>query len=162
VQAAFDLARGVRVPAGDYRFVDTWVEGEGGGRRALLGKIRAGGGDFYGGQRRYLRITPSWRPSPMLSFETAYEINDVELPQGAFTSHVVNARMNVNVSNRWLTTTLAQYDSTARRTQLYVRLNYIYRPGDDIFVVFNQSRDRILGGQPDRSLMVKMTYSVDF
>lgn len=162
VQAPFDLARGVRVPAGDYRFVDTWVEGEGGGRRAVLGKIRAGGGEFYGGQRRYLRITPTWRLSPMLSFETAYEINDVELPQGSFTSHVVNARMNLNFSNRWLTTTLAQYDSVAQRNQFYVRLNYIYRPGDDIFVVFNQSRDRILGSEPDRSVMVKMTYSIDF
>ena len=164
VQAPFEIARGVFVPAGDYRFVDLWVEGEGGGRRPLLGKVRAGGGDFYGGQRRYLRLTPSWRPSPMLSFETAYELNDVELPQGAFTSHVVNARMNLNFSNRWLTTTLAQYDSTARRNQVYVRLNYIYRPGDDLFIVFNQTRDRSLGlrGQPDRSLMVKMTYSVDF
>jgi hypothetical protein len=162
VQEAFELARGVTVPAGDYRFVDTWVEGEGGGKRALLGKIRVGGGDFYGGQRRYLRITPAWRPSPIVSFETAYELNDVELPQGAFTSHVVNARMNLNFSNRWLTTTLAQYDSTARRNQVYVRLNYIYRPGDDLFVVFNQSHDRILGGQPDRSIMLKLTYSVDF
>ena len=162
VQAPFELARDVVVPAGDYRFVDTWVEGEGGGRRALLGKIRVGGGDFYGGQRRYLRLTPSWRPSPTLSFETAYELNDVELPQGSFTSHVVNARMNLNFSNRWLTTTLAQYDSTARRNQLYVRLNYIYRPGDDIFVVFNQARDRVLGGEPDRSIMLKMTYSIDF
>jgi len=88
----------------------------------------------------------------------------VELPQGAFTSHVVNARMNLNLSNRWLTTTLAQHDSTARRSQVYVRLNYIYRPGDDIFVVFNQSRDRLLSlsGKPDRSIMLKMTYSVDF
>jgi hypothetical protein len=164
VEARFEIAPGISVPAGDYRFVDTWVEGEGSGKRPLLGKVRAGGGNFYGGTRRYVRFTPSWRPSPFVSFETAYEINDVELPQGAFTSHVVNARMNLNLSNRWLTTTLAQHDSTARRSQVYVRLNYIYRPGDDIFVVFNQSRDRLLSlsGKPDRSIMLKMTYSVDF
>ena len=98
----------------------------------------------------------------MLSFETGYEVNAVELPQGSFTSHVVNARMNLNFSNRWLTTTVAQYDSVTTRSQLYVRLNYIYRPGDDFFVVFNQSRDRTLGGDPDRSLMVKLTHSFDF
>lgn len=164
VEAPFEISPGIRVPAGDYHFVDTWAEGEGGGRRALLGKIRVGGGGFYGGQRRYVRFTPAWRPSPVLSFETSYEFNDVELPQGAFTSHVVNARTNVNFSNRWLTTSVAQYDSASRRTLYYVRLNYIYRPGDDLFVVFNESRDRALGirAQPDRSVMVKMTYSIDF
>jgi hypothetical protein len=164
VQAPFEISPGITVPPGDYRFVDTWIEGEGGGKRALLGKVRAGGGDFYGGQRRYIRFTPAWRPTRVLSFEPAYELNDVELPQGSFRSHVVNARMNLNLSNRWLTTTLAQYDSTARRSQVYVRLNYIYRPGDDVFIVFNQSRDRGQGlrGQPDRSLMLKMTYSLDF
>lgn len=164
VQESFEISPGVMVPAGDYNFTDTWAEAEGGGRRPLLGKIRAGAGGFYGGERRYVRFTPSWRPSPLLSFETSYEINDVELPQGDFTSHVVNARMNLNLSNRWLTTTLAQYDSTSRRNLLYVRLNYIYRPGDDLFIVFNQSHDRGVRqrGDPDRSLMVKMTYSIDF
>ena len=50
------------------------------------------------------------------------------------------------------------------RNVLYVRLNYIYRPGDDLFVVFNQSQQEVPGArnQPDRSLMVKMTYSLDF
>ncbi|MBA2306309.1 MAG: carbohydrate binding family 9 domain-containing protein [Acidobacteria bacterium] len=164
VEAPFEIAPGIIVPAADYHFVDTWVEGEGGGKRPLLGKVRVGGGGFYGGQRRYVRFTPAWRPSRMLSFEPAYEINDVELPQGSFRSHVVNARMNLNLSNRWLTTTLVQYDNTARRSQYYARLNYIYRPGDDIFIVFNQSRERVPGlrGKPDRSLMLKMTYSLDF
>jgi hypothetical protein len=164
VQTAFEIAPGVTLPAGDYRFAEVWGEGEGGGKRPLLGKLRAGGGQFYGGTRRYVRFTPAWRPSRHLSFEPAYEVNHVDLPQGSFTSHVVNARMNLNISNRWLTTTLAQYDSTARRNQVYVRLNYIYRPGDDVFIVFNQSRERTVGlnADPDRSIMVKMTYSIDF
>ena len=121
-----------------------------------------GAGDFYGGTRNYVQMTPAWRPSAHLSFETAYEFNDVELPQGAFTTHVVNARMNVNLSNRWLTTTLVQYDTASKRQVLYVRLNYIYRPGDDLFVVFNQSRQEGSRNEPDRSLMIKLTYSLDF
>ncbi|HVL69730.1 MAG TPA: DUF5916 domain-containing protein [Vicinamibacterales bacterium] len=164
VRRPFEIARGVVVPAGDHEYVDAWAEGESSSKRPLLARLRVGGGDFYGGQRRYLRFTPAWRPSPLLSFETAYEINDVELPQGAFVSHVVNGRMNLNFSNRWLTTTVAQYDSGARRHLTYMRLNYIYRPGDDIFVVFTQTHERGLGrgGRPDRTVMLKMTYSLDF
>jgi hypothetical protein len=93
-----------------------------------------------------------------------YEWNDVDLREGAFKTHLVNARVNVNLSNRWLTTTVAQYDSASRRNLLYMRLNYIYRPGDDLFVVYSQS-DRTGSGvntRPDRTLMVKLTYSIDF
>ena len=112
----------------------------------------------------YVRLGPSWRPSSLLSFEAAYELNDVELPQGAFTTHVLNARINVNFSNRWLTTTVAQYDSASKRDVVFVRLNYIFRPGDDLFVVYNRSSLRGTGrlDRPDHSLMLKLTYSVDF
>ena len=137
--AVRDRARRDGVRAGDYHFVDMWGEGETSGKRTWSARLRAGGGDFYGGTRvRSADARPGGRRR-RLSFEAAYEFNDVDLPQGAFTTHVVNARMNVNLSNRWLTTTLPS--TTARRsgTSLYVRLNYIYRPGDDLFVVFNQS-----------------------
>jgi hypothetical protein len=164
LDSPFEISSGIFVPPGDYNFLDTFVEAESSGKRAFVGRVRVGGGDFYGGSRRYVRLGPSWRPSSLLSFETAYEFNDVELPQGGFTTHVVNARMNVNLSNRWLTTTLAQYDSASNRNALFVRLNYIYRPGDDLFIVYNQSRLSGGGGrdEADRSLMIKLTYSLDF
>ena len=116
VDAPFEIATGIFVPPGDYQFLDTWGEAETSGKRKVGGRFRVGGGDFYGGTRQYCaddarrggrRRTCRSRP--------AYEFNDVDLPQGAFTTHVVNARMNVNLSNRWLTTTLAQYDSASQR-----------------------------------------------
>ena len=164
VDRSFEIATGIFVPPGDYNFLDLFGEAESSGKRALAGRLRVGGGDFYGGSRRYVRVTPAWRPVSRISFETAYEFNDVELPQGAFTTHVVNARMNVNLSNRWLTTTLVQHDTASRLDVVYVRLNYIYRPGDDLFIVFNQSRQGSgrSRNDPDRSLMVKLTYSLDF
>jgi hypothetical protein len=160
----FEIARGVVLPVGDYRFSDVFGEAEATGERAVTGRVRFGGGDFYSGRRHYWRLTPAWRPSQHVSFETTYEFNDITLREGAFATHVVNARMNLNLSNRWLTTTLAQYDSASRRNTVYFRLNYIYRPGDDLFLVYNQSQETGAGSitEPDRSLMVKMTYSVDF
>lgn len=160
----FSIADGIVIPAGDYKFRDVWGEYESTGKRPVVARLRYGLGSFYSGDRRYVQFTPAWRPSPFLSFESTYEWNDVELREGSFTTHVLNARMNVNLSNRWLTTTVAQYDSASRRNLLYMRLNYIYRPGDDLFVVFSQSEQTGIGSnpRPDRKLMVKLTYSVDF
>lgn len=160
---AFEIAPGIVIRPGDYHFRETFGELESSGKRPVAGKVRYGRGDFYTGHRQYVHLSPTWRPSPFLSVETSYEFNDVSLREGAFTTHVLNARMNVNLSNRWLTTTLAQYDSASRRDVVFFRLNYIYRPGDDVFIVYNQSHERAaLRSQPDRSLMIKLTYSLDF
>ena len=164
VESRFEIARGVVVPAGDYGFRDTWVEYEGSGKRVLAGRIRYGGGAFYGGTHRYVQLAPAFRPMPLVSVEASYEYNDVALPQGAFTTHVVNGRMNFNLSNKWLTTTLAQYDSASSRRVLFFRLNYIFRPGDNLFFVFNETTQptRLAGDDRDRAVMLKWTYAFDF
>ena len=158
----FGIAAGVILPPGDYRFRDNFVEFEGSGRRPLAGRIRVGRGDFYGGSRRYFQVAPSFKPLPLVSLETGYEFNDVSLPQGSFTTHVLNARVNLNLSNRWLTTTLAQYDSASDQHVLFFRLNYIDRPGDDVFLVFNRSTQASTGRPADYTAMLKFTYSIDF
>ncbi len=164
VERAFEIAKGVIVPAGDYGFRDTWMEYEGSGKRTLAGRIRYGEGHFYGGRRTYVQVAPTFRPRPIVSVEASYEYNAVTLPQGAFTTHVVNGRMNVNASNKWLTTTLAQYDSAASRRVLFFRLDYIFRPGDNLFFVFNQTTQptTLARDQRDRAVMLKWTYALDF
>jgi hypothetical protein len=164
VERAFEIAKGIVVPAGDYGFRDTWAEYEGSGKRTIAGRIRYGGGEFYGGRRQYVQLAPVFRPVPLVSVEASYEYNDVTLPQGAFTTHLINGRMNFNVSNKWLTTTLAQYDSASARKVLFFRLNYIFRPGDNVFFVFNQTTQPGAARRDDRdrALMLKWTYSFDF
>jgi hypothetical protein len=162
LDAPFAIASGISIAPGDYRFRDNFLEFEGSGRRPLAGRVRLGQGDFYGGNRRYVQVAPSFRPLPLVSLETGYEFNDVSLREGAFTTHVLNARINVNLSNRWLTTTLAQYDSASEQHVLFFRLNYIYRPGDDVFLVFNRSTQAVAGRPADYTVMLKFTYSIDF
>lgn len=163
LDAPFAIASGIGIPPGDYRFRDNFLEFEGSGRRPLAGRVRLGRGDFYGGSRHYFQVVPSFKPLPLVSVETGYEFNDVSLREGAFTTHVLNARINVNLNNRWLTTTLAQYDSASEQHVLFFRLNYIYRPGDDVFLVFNRSTQGAAAGRPaDYTVMLKFTYSIDF
>jgi len=160
----FEIAAGVRLPPGDYEYRDQFAEFESSGKRRVAARVRLGGGDFYRGRRRYMQLAPSYKPLPALSVEAGYEFAHVELEEGEFTTHVLNARLNFNLTNKWLTTTLAQYDSASGRHVLFFRLNYIYRPGDDIFAVFNRSTQGSArpGDPPDWTLMVKWTRSFDF
>jgi hypothetical protein len=128
----------------------------------MLGsRQRLGGGRFFGGERRYFTATPSFKPSPTVSLEVSYEYNDVRLPQGAFTTHALNGRLNLNLTSRLLTTTLAEYETDSRRWVLFFRLRFIHRAGDDLFIVFNQNSAAGAPTGRERSLLVKFTRSFD-
>jgi hypothetical protein len=164
LEAPFEISTGIHLPRGDYEFRDQFAEVEASGKRRLSARLRLGGGHLYSGTRRYVQIAPSYKPLAALSVEAGYELARVRLREGEFTTHVLNARLNFNPTNKWLTTTLAQYDSASGRHVLFFRLNYIYRPGDDVFLVFNRStQGSARPGEPaDRALMVKWTRSFDF
>ena len=160
----FTITRGITIPPGDYEFRDTSFGFDASAKRLLYGRVRAGWGDFYNGNRKYLQISPAFKPLPQFSLEPSYELNKIKLPQGVFNTHLLSMRLNLNFSNRWLTSMVSQYDSETKRQVVFLRLNYIYRPGDDLFVVFNQSRERVsgLGHRLDRTALVKWTRSFDF
>ena len=120
---------------------------------------------FYGGSNTEVTWSPLWKASPNLSISPAYQWSRVSLPQGKFTAHLINSQVNYAFNNRWLTATTVQYNSLARLSAVNFRLNYIYRPGDDFFLIYNESRTLANGsitGPWNRSIIAKVTHSWDF
>ncbi len=115
--------------------------------------------DFWDGDRTTLNLNPRIKWSENLSFDIQYRLDDVRLPGGEFSSSVTNIDINYNFTNNWLTSTTLQYDNLSDLFNVNFRLNYIYRPGDDLFVVFTQTRRSDL---TDRQIIVKFTHSFDF
>ena len=71
--------------------------------------------------------------------------------------------MNYSFSQKWLTRTTFLLDSQGKEYTVNFRLNYIFRPGDDLFVVYNETRGYgSVGGLLNRALIVKLTYSLDY
>ncbi len=114
---------------------------------------------FWGGRNTALEVSPEIRLSENLSFEVEYELDMIKLPQGKLASNVINNRVNYNFNNRWLTSTTIQYDNVEDLFNINFRLNFIYRAGDDFFLVYNQTRR---SGITERALILKLTYSFDF
>ena len=81
------------------------------------------------------------------------------MPSGEFSSRVSNIRINYNFTNNWLTTTTLQHDNINDLVNVNFRLNWIYRPGDDFFLVFSQTQD---SGLTDRAIILKLTHSFEF
>ena len=115
--------------------------------------------DFWGGNRFSINFDPNFLITDQLSLRIQYAFDDISLPQGQITSHVVNSTFVFNLTNLWLTTTTFQYDSADDLYNLNFRLHYIYRPGDDVFLVFNRTSDQ---ERTDWSVLLKVTHSFDF
>ena len=56
------------------------------------------------------------------------------------------------------------YDSASSQRVLFFRVNYIFRPGDNLFFVLNQTTQpaTLVRDQRDRVVMLKWTYAFDF
>ena len=174
VEEPFEISPGVTIPAGNYSWNVYVLRYTLSPARRLSGTIdfshRRG---FYGGNMYKWQFTPLLKLTENLSVNVNYLINDAELPGGSFVDHVVNTRINYAFNNQWLTSTTLQHDNRTSFLGVNFRLNYIFRPGDDFFLVYNEGRralfdseDRritgVFDGRKDRSLQLKLTYSFDF
>ena len=164
LEEPFEITPDVTIPSGGYHFdsLRTFINPHSG--RRISGTIRTSWGEFFDGRILGATLAPIVKVNPNLSLELGYSINNVSLPHGDFSARVVNTTVNYNFSNRLLTSTTIQHNNIGGGFLVNWRLNYIYRPGDDLFIVYRESRDlddpfqALLG----RTLLIKFTHSFDF
>jgi len=121
-------------------------------------------GGFYGGHSRILTLGGGFRPLPNFNGELKLVLNDIELPQGAFLNHILLTRLIYSFSTRLFLMSLLQWNSETDNLDVNLRFNFIYRPGSNIYMVYNETRwvNGIPTGIRDRSLALKLNYLFNF
>ena len=157
------LVPGVFIPPGDYKGVSYSLTYSGDPSRPLAGSIRyTFQGHYFGGKRHSWLFRPQWKPFPSLILDLNYDFQNIRLPEQRFYSHVINLAVNYSLSTSLITSTVLQYNHKAQVKGINFRLNYIYRPGDDLFVVYRDIRNQLNPEFSDRAVLVKFTRSFDF
>ena len=158
----FPIGPGVILPIGEYRWNAGGVSFRSFNGRKLAGSAGVSLGDFYNGTKNSLDLAGEFRPNENLNFSPSYKYNDIDLIEGSFNTHLFGLRADVSFTNNLLTSTFLQYNSTGDLAALQVRFNYIFRTIDNFFIVYNETRftDGVFSGESDRSLIVKVTYSL--
>ena len=103
--------------------------------------------------------------TPQLSLEPTYSLNRVRLTQGAFTSHLLGSRVTYTMSPTMFASALVQYNSSVTSVSTNARFRWEYRPGSELFVVYNDERDTRAAGFPtqlSRSFIVKVNRLLRF
>ena len=81
------------------------------------------------------------------------------MPSGNFTANVLRQRLAFALTPRLLTNVYVQYNALNDIASLNVRFNWMYKPGSDIFVVYNQSwAGSGSTARDDWQLQAKLTY----
>lgn len=157
----FDIEKSVRLPAGDYAF-NSWV-----GNfvlnptRALSGSVKLQRGGFWNGTLDGIETRLAMRLRPRAILEARYERNQVDLPTGAFDTHLSSLRVHYAFSTRQFLDALVQYSSQDEIFSYQGRYNLIHRPLSDLFVVVSEERAYDLGRRV-RSIAVKFNRLLDF
>ena len=158
--APFAISPGIRLPVGGYDFDNVKVAFNMGQQHRFGFNTSAEYGTFYNGHKTTLSVSRGRMSlTPRLSVEPTYTLNNVDLEQGSFVTHLSGTRVTYTMTPLMFVSALTQYNSASNAVSANVRLRWEYRPGSELFVVFNEERNTLAPRLPSlsgRALIVKV------
>lgn len=140
----FTIARGMTFLVGSYQMDTSRLGYTFGPRRRFSGSVLIEHGAFYGGQRSAFSLS-SGRVNVglRLSAEPSYSVTNVRLPTGEFTASLLGSRATFTLTPELFVSTLVQYSSSTHTVSTNARLRWEYRPGSELFLVYNDGRNTL-------------------
>ena len=167
----FQITENVTIPMGIYRFWNPSVSYRSDPSRRISANARYAPQGFFGGRRVDWGTGINWRATSRIAAQASFRRSDVTLPGGAFVADLASVTLDLALSPEITLRSLTQYNSTTDSVSTSMRFNWIYRPGSDIYIAYDELRQddfllldpalRHAGSVPwiqNRQLAVKMTY----
>ena len=126
--------------------------------RALSFNSRLNWGSFLSGSKRTPSADVTYRYGDRSSITAALAYNDVDLPEGTFTTTLGSVKLGYFFTPRIYMQGLVQYSTQVDRWSTNLRFGWLNTAGTGLFVVYNdvQGFDTLQGPQ-GRSLFIKFT-----
>jgi hypothetical protein len=150
----------VTIPRGTYRYDEVSFTFNSNPARRIYEQFTFSPQTYYGGNRTDVSATLGVRPNNRASGEYSIQRNDVDGPWGAFVVNLSILRVDLALSPRQTIRTLSQYNSLTKQLSMSFRYNFIYKPGSDIYVTYDELQTDTLG-RPigrNRQFALKTTY----
>ena len=159
LDVGFNL-QGQRILAGDYNFTSFQVSARTSSSRMIAAQLQVEFGEFYSGTRRGFLIDATARPTAKISIEPFIEFNRITLLGEEFDANAFGGRVSYSFSTILFTKLFTQWSTDRDILSANFLVNYIYRPGSDFYLVFDQNYDTRDGGVKllGWTVVGKMTY----
>ena len=152
----------VAIPAGDHNFLAYSGRLTTNVRRKIAGNGTLTWGDFYNGERKAVTGGVTFKPGYHLIWNLTYDRNQVDLPNGSFTTDLVRSRFTYAFTPRIVVNAFTQYNADTHQVSSNIRFNWTHHPLSDLYLVYNDTRDTPTGQVRERSFIVKLTNLFSF
>jgi hypothetical protein len=152
----------VKLPSGGYRFRTGRVGYNFGQQRPYSGNLLVEKGTYYNGDRTTITFSRSRvNVTSRFSVEPNFSINRVDLPvaNGSFIAKLAGPRVTYTMTPLMFVSALLQFNSSTKSISANARLRWEYRPGSELFIVFNEERDTLAPNFPatrNRAFIIKV------
>ncbi len=156
----FRIQPTVTIPAGIYQYNEFVAMFSSNPARRVYYRVQYSPQTFYDGTRVNNEVTAGLRGGSRFSTELSYSRNDVDLPWGAFVVDLSILRVDFSFSPRQSLRTLSQYNSYTKQLSTSFRYNFVYSPGSDIFITYDELQSNTVGTPTvrNRQFAIKTTY----
>lgn len=135
----FEISPGVHLLPGEYRFtrfrsnlLSTAA------KRRLSGSVNLTYGGYWSGKAEQLTTSLTYKLPPQFIVTVSTNQTFARLPEGRFIARIFTSNVSYAASPRLSVSNLLQYDNRSRNMGWQSRVRWTPRPGNDLFVAFNQ------------------------
>jgi hypothetical protein len=159
----FPLA-GTLLPIGGYDWTTASLGYSSNPSKRVYGNAGVDAGGYYGGERQTYRGSVNFLIGKTLLVEPNYTRNHITLPgRPQYVTNTLNMRVSHSFSPDLFLKGFVQYNDERRTASFNFLFWYVYRPGSDLYVVYNNGWETDVPGPRQirvrtRSLAVKLTY----
>ncbi len=150
----FEIAAGVEIPPGEYRFTRYRVEAQSSRHRPWRIGSTVWFGDFYTGSltqwESFATVTAF---HGHLQVEVEAENDDGRLPEGDFIQRLWQLKLAEAITPDFIVSNYVQYDSESRNLGINSRLRWTVRPGNDLYIVWNHGWEHPVGREDRLALL---------
>jgi len=151
---------GIPVAPDRYRFGEWYFNFSSNPARRLYYRLTYSPQRFYDGSRTDQSVSLGMRWNDRLSSEASYQRNEIDLDAGSVDVDLASLRVDFALSPTMTLRAISQYNSTTEQIGTSARFRWTYRPGSDIYLVYDEVR-RDPQGVPlykERRLVLKATH----
>lgn len=135
----FEISPGIVIPSGAYSFDEYGLELATGNQRLLAGSFSVFDGNFFDGARTRWNAQATWRPSKHFQMALKYQLNQIDLPQGSFTTRLMETSIDLAFTATWSWENFVQYDNVSDSIGLNSILRWTPLAGREAVLVLNRT-----------------------
>lgn len=162
VEEAFEPSRkrgDVAIPAGTFDFSSFTVGPSPSRSRKFRPRVFFQAGTFYTGRRFSLSSEAVYQPTGRISLEMDLSSNWLRLPQANLNITALSTRILYSFTTDFFVKLFSQWNNDRQSVSTNFLLNWRYRPGSDVFLVFdNRFGTEGSWKRKNRSVLIKWSY----